>query len=371
MLPRPLGVVVPLLASNRADAPVHNMRAAFIAGLATGMDKILLLLQAGHDPVPLDYRDFVTAFNSVDHIDECIAEFAPQVTEQLQVGLEPPVEEPRTFLAKMTLGSSIAENELRDLGNYYIEKDEFRRAQQGEVQVVVGRKGSGKTALFARLRDRLRRNQQRIVLDLQPQGYQLLKFKEKVLTLMQEGTKEHTVTAFWEYLLLLEVAYKLLEKDRIPHTRNHELFEPYRALESRYRQVEYTAEGDFAERMQWLIDEVVKRFNSMDVPAVGRISLSRPEITEALYKHDLPELRQQVFQYLELKDGLWMLFDNLDKGWPATGLGPDDLVLIRSLLDAVNDLRRALSRKGIECNGIVFVRNDVFELLVEHTPDRG
>src|SRR6185437_1813728 len=100
---------------------------------------------------------------------------------------------------------SSAENELMEIGHYYLETDEFRRALRGEVRVVAGRKGSGKTALFAQLRNKLRKHKSRIVIDLRPEGFQLLKFKERVLDYLEEGTKEHTITVFWEYLLLLEI----------------------------------------------------------------------------------------------------------------------------------------------------------------------
>jgi len=367
-----IGVVAPLLAANRRDALVHNMRAAFIGGLCLGMDRILLLLQAGSsDPVPLDYRDLVGVFNKLDDINELIADFGPQITEKYQLGIEPTVDKPGDFLAQMSLGSSIAENELRGLANYYIYTDEYQRAEKGEVQLVVGRKGAGKTALFSRLRDRLRRKQQRIVLDLQPEGFQLLKFKERVLGLMEKGTKEHTVSAFWEYVLLLEVAYKILEKDRIPHTRNHELYGPYIELEDLYKRPEYTASGDFSERMQWLIEDLESRFFQGQNQGKANVTLTRADVTEFLYTHDIRQLQTKVFEYLKLKDGLWILVDNLDKGWPPTGLEADDLLLIRSLVDASNNLRRQLAKKDVESHSVVFLRNDVSELLMDLTPDRG
>ena len=51
------GIVVPLLSNSKVGAEVHNMRGAFIAGLADGMGKALCILQDGEEPVPLDYRD--------------------------------------------------------------------------------------------------------------------------------------------------------------------------------------------------------------------------------------------------------------------------------------------------------------------------
>jgi len=78
-----------------------------------------------------------------------------------------------------------------------------------------------------------------------------------------------------------------------------------------------------------------------------------------------------VESYLRLKHGLWILFDNLDKGWSSHGLAPEDLLLIRTLLDATRKIEQSLQPKGIDCHTIVFLRNDVYSLLVDETPDRG
>ena len=68
---------------------------------------------------------------------------------------------------------------------------------------------------------------------------------------------------------------------------------------------------------------------------------------------------------------MWLLFDNLDKGWPTQGLGHDDVLIIRSLLEATRKLEREFGRHDIVGHSVVFLRNDVYELLVEETPDRG
>jgi len=220
-----------------------------VAGLSSALDKKLLLLQPIGDPVPLDYRDLVSEYRSLEQINEHIGEFASAVTGLLQAGIAPVVSRPQTFIAQLKLGTSSAENEMLEIGEYFLETDEYQRTLRGEIQIVTGRKGSGKTALFAQLRNKLRRDKQIIVLDLKPEGFQLLKFKELVLDLLREGTKEHTITAFWEYLLLLEICHKLLEKDRELHLYDHQLYEPYRVISHAYREDAFITEGDFAERM--------------------------------------------------------------------------------------------------------------------------
>ena len=76
-----------------------------------------------------------------------------------------------------------------------------------------------------------------------------MKLKDAVTSLLSKGTVEHTITAFWEYLLWLEICYKLLEKDQELHKRDHRLFVPYQRLKATYLTDTYSSEGDFAERL--------------------------------------------------------------------------------------------------------------------------
>lgn len=367
---RSYGVVVPLISSNRSGAQVHNVRGAFVAGLAIAMGKAFLLLQEGDDPVPLDYRDLVTRYWSLQQIDEHMAELASQVTERLLEGSSAAVPEPRSFLERLDLGASSAENEMRDLASYYLETDEYQRTLRGEVRVVAGRKGSGKTAMFVRIRDRLRQDKTRIVLDLKPEGFQLLKFKERVLDYLDAGSREHTITAFWEYLLLLEAAHKILQKDHQRHLRDTRLYEPYQRLSHLYAANFAWHEADFSERMLVLTERIAKNFLA-GAPSEGSVTLSTGQLTEILHEHDVAELGRCLAEYLEFKNGLWILFDNLDKGWPPHGVTETDVLTLRCLLDAISKLERLLNRAEVDCHGVVFVRNDVYELLQANTPDRG
>ncbi|EGR3116673.1 hypothetical protein DNH24_24555, partial [Vibrio parahaemolyticus] len=67
----------------------------------------------------------------------------------------------------------------------------------------------------------------------------------------------------------------------------------------------------------------------------------------------------------------WLLFDNLDKGWPTSGLEHEDLLIIRALIDATKKIERQFGKSNVNVNTILFLRNDVYELLVKETSDRG
>jgi len=364
------GVLLTLVPSRFRDSLFHNLRAAFIAGLAAGLDRVTTILQFGDDPVPLDYRDLVSACYTQAQIDEAIADFAPKVVEAFQ---EPNIKGSSgiSSLGGLNLGAYSAENEFAQLGNYYLETDAFKQALRGETRIIVGRKGSGKSALFFQARDYFRQDRQALVLDLKPDGYQLLEFKDKILSLLERGSFAHTVTAFWQYVLLLEITRKILHDDAIRHVRDRRLYEPYQTLREAYGPGESAYQGDFAERVAALTDTVAKRYREMFPESEpGPKSLTGPQITELLYKHDVGELRNKLEIYLSFKSRVWLLFDNIDKGWPPQGLSPEDVTIVRCLLEATRKLEDQLSHR-VDTHAIVFLRQDVYEALVEGTSDRG
>lgn len=119
------GVLVPLLSSDAQDYEIHNIRAAFVIGLALGFGKSLLVLQSYGGPVGSDIKDFVQTYKHPKDITDFVHDFAIEVTESLQVE-EPLVDERRGVLERLFLGDPMAENEFRDISKYYLMTDEYR-----------------------------------------------------------------------------------------------------------------------------------------------------------------------------------------------------------------------------------------------------
>jgi hypothetical protein len=364
------GVVIPLVASEVRDATVHNIRAAFVAGLSLGLDIPTLILQDRDSPLaPLDVRDFVKSYGGSSDIRKFIHEFSLRVIEKIQEtkSLALPI---GNVLSTLTIGDPMAENEFQSLGNYYVQTDEFNRALRGEVNLVVGRKGTGKTALFSQVRNRKRSNKQNVVVDLKPEGYQLLKLKEEVLDYLASGAKHHLVTALWEFLLYAEICYKVLEKDQNLHIRDHRLYEPYLELAALYEESPHIIEGDFSERLLALSESVVEEFNHRFQKSEGT-KLTVDSITGLIHSENIRKLRESLSNYLKNKGEIWLLFDNLDKGWSTQGLHTGDITILRCLIDASRKIQRELSREGLDFQAIVFIRNDVYQLLMDESSDFG
>jgi HEPN domain-containing protein len=355
--------------SEAPSAHIHNLHSLFVAGLADGMGKPSLILAPKGYQAPLDVRDDVKTYAFPDDIGSRINDFSLEVTEYLQE-IDPAPFDTETLLQSLRIGDPTAENEMTTLGNYYLRTDEFTRAQKGDVNLVVGRKGSGKTALFIQLRDKLRSDKRNVVVDLKPEGYQLLKLKEEILKFLTEGSRQHLLTAFWDYLLLLEVAHKILEKDQRVYKHNHTIRELYRELKDAYEVPDFSSEGDFSERLLVLSQAISDQYKAKFPSATG-VTLTAQQVTQVLYRHDIRALRERISTYLQREQEVWILFDNLDKGWSTGGLDSVDVVVLRCLIDAGRKVERDMAKSGHTAHCIVFIRNDVYEHLMQHSADYG
>jgi hypothetical protein len=90
-----------------------------------------------------------------------------------------------------------------------------------------------------------------------------------------------------------------------------------------------------------------------------------------VYKGNIRDVREALSTYLAFKNGVWILFDNLDKGWSSHGLTTEDVLILRCLIDAARKIQRQMQADQHDFHCVVFVRNDVYQLLVEASADYG
>lgn len=56
-----------------------------------------------------------------------------------------------SVLKQASFGERIAEEEMKELGTYFVETDQWRQLVAGKKDIVYGAKGSGKSALYSLL----------------------------------------------------------------------------------------------------------------------------------------------------------------------------------------------------------------------------
>lgn len=360
------GVIIPILGDDIVDAPRHNLRAAFLLGLSHGFELDALAIQYGNGPAPTDYRDYITNSTfrkeTFSHVESyCAAtlirnqEISARSTRD-ELGL----------LGQIDLGSPVAEYETQQLNEYFVRTAEFARAIRAEGAVVIGRKGSGKSAVYFQVIASLQRDRTRCIVDLRPASHNLSEMRESLLDVVAVGVFDHTIAAFWQYVMLLEILLKIRE-EVLPKTRNNfALQERIRVIEEEFSLNESVVAGDFTSRLGSAIHLVVKAMR--DAKSDQDV---RSNITNLLFEKPIPRLREAILSFHDFFSEIVILIDDLDKGWPPLQVETHDVATIKHLIEILNRLQRDFGKRGLGVRHLVFLRSDIYERLVEQTSDRG
>jgi hypothetical protein len=360
------GVIIPIIAQDIVDAELNNLRASFILGLCHGFSVEALAIQYGNGPAPLDYREFITNSTFRRETENHVEKFAAEVLiwnqnasvrdRQLRPGL----------LSEIDLGSPTAENETQKLGYYFVQTAEFSRALRAEGAVVTGRKGSGKSAAYLQIVDSLSRNRRTCIVDLRPASHNLSEMREAILGVVTAGVFDHTIAAFWLYIMYVEILLKLREMV-LPRSRNNfALQERIRDIEKKFSLSESVVSGDFTSRLETVVRDVIAVIHRAKV-----VDDVRQHITNAMFEQPIPQLRDAVASFTDIADEVVVLIDDLDRGWPPRQVENQDVNMVKHLIEALNRIRRDLGRRKVRIRHLVFLRSDVYEQLVQETSDRG
>jgi hypothetical protein len=140
------------------------------------LDIPFLLLAKNTVRLPLDLDELATRWEAIGDIDGKMLEFRDAVAEAQRSHVEVRPMAGR-YLDAVYCGDPAAENEATQLDTYFLETEQFRLTLNGDLNIILGRKGSGKTAIFLQARNKIRADRDNIVVDLAPEGFQLLKLR--------------------------------------------------------------------------------------------------------------------------------------------------------------------------------------------------
>ena len=117
------------------------------------------------------------------------------------------------ILAATTFGQRIAEDEAEALTSYFVETDQWRKVISGDVDVIYGPKGSGKSALYSLLRSRREELNTRNII---PAAGETVRGAPVFETLVAEPpTSENQFRGLWKlyFLSLSGLALRFIKAD--------------------------------------------------------------------------------------------------------------------------------------------------------------
>jgi hypothetical protein len=172
------------------------------------------------------------------------------------------------------------------------------------------------------------------------------------------GVFDHTIAAFWQYIKNVEILLKIREMI-LPRSRNDfALQEKIRELENSFSLSESRVSGDFTSRLDSAVRDVIGA-----VKNVGNASELKSQLTNIMFENPIPKLRDCIFSFRDYFNGILVLIDDLDKGWPPRQVETHDIATVKHLIEVLNRIQRDLTKRKMEFRHLVFLRSDILSKL--------
>lgn len=357
---------------------IHNARTAFIAGLARGLDRPLLVVVNEEYSGPVDYKDLLYIYHSKRKLNDHFFQWRARAFEawNREIAAESSFSAPRVELATelkdLKFGDYVAENEQDTLDEYFVETAEYEAVLQESSVVFVGRKGMGKSANMIRASQVLRDDKRNLVCLIRPTSHDIDGLISVLDSVSGDGNQSFLVESFWKFLLYSEIALTAVDAvERLPagissgtaiaHLKDY--------------LSKYDISDDFSVRLERAIENV-----RADLPRSvddGTIHRQRERIGQALQANVIGNLRKLLGEALRDRNRVALLVDNLDSAWKKSGQLRAQAILLVGLLSAVGRIaedfqKESNQRRSVNVTISVFLRSDIYDEVIKEArePDK-
>ncbi|MGW2055575.1 P-loop ATPase, Sll1717 family [Streptomyces sp. NPDC001840] len=356
---------------------LHNARSAFIAGLARGLERPLLVVVEDDYRSPVDYKDIVYTYHNKKKLAEKLSQWREQAfrawnQEGIAESQPVPKVELATELKDLKFGDYVAENELDTLDEYFVETAEYEAVLNENSVVFVGRKGIGKSANMIRASQVLRDDKRNLVCVVRPTNYDLDGLVSVFQSLEGDGNQSLLVESFWRFLLYSEISLEAVAAaDRLPAGIGSGT--PMERLR------DYLVQNDIAEEFSVRLERVIESVRREMKGASRTISIEkqRERIAQALHGKIVGNLRKLLGEALRDRHRVALLVDNLDSAWTKSAQLKSQAVLLVGLLSTVSRISEEFQRENNKLRSVnvtvsVFLRSDIYDEVIKEArePDK-
>lgn len=366
-------VVIHLLSTDHDDHSSHNLKASIIAGLARGFGRETIMLAHAPFRPPIDYQRWLSVHDTAT---DCVATIESWLHK---VGSGLKQHRPRSArvhrstsspidIRSLTLGDPVAENEARDLPEYFLPTASYNRAIRGPLTILIGRRGSGKTAILYAISSKLGNNKNKHVTILKPVGYETHGLIRVLESAKQWSERGYLIESLWKFLIYSEIAKNL--KTKLADRPIHQTLSSEESAFLEYCEANSAVLGPpFSERLENAVSLVE------GIEGIVDAREQRLRISENLHDRLIGDLRHHLGAALAKKNEIVVLIDGLDEPWRPGEHVAHLAELIGGLLGVsrsiLEDFRRSSNRvEPIEAKIAILLRSDIFSYVQQLVPEQ-
>lgn len=263
-------------------------------------------------------------------------------------------------LKKLMFGNDDAERDAKQgfLSKVFLKTALYDRIKNDQCELVIGRKGAGKSATCLILRSAFESEGMKVAL-LTPESLS----QQKIQALQVNAiNKEELYLQTWKYVLLVKIAFEFLDlfnKLKIPnlHKQNDDL----KAVRD-FLKKQGEVENDFSSNLSGLFkifSKISVSFGGFEASLESNHTNSEQDLMDALVRFEAR--LKKLLGYL--KTEIVILIDKVDEVWDDT---EESKFTVSGLLRATHILNETLPSTKI----MVFLRSDIFDVLKFHDIDK-
>lgn len=348
-------VVAHFVSDDRKDHQVLNARVAFLMGLAMGFGKRILILQ--ETPIGkkmIDLKGVIREYDGESQLRTIVKEWLDKershvisVAELKKDARRKRGRRKAVTLRDLDFGPAAAEKDF-DLPKYFVETPYFKRAQRGDRTLFVGRRGSGKTAMFMLLTEDLM-GPNNVVVDIAPRDYELLRLEGFLTEEFSTAHWRFVYGSIWRNVLLTEIVQKVIEYQQenpsLPisnalgqlmrfHDQNRDMFDL-----------------SFTDRLTYTIEQLE------ELTPHSNTDRNQEQVEHTLKSIRFLEIENMLRDFTKERR-VYVLIDHLDASWSTDN--EQTCLLVAGLIHEADRLNTYVTP---DLRIIVFLRSDIFDVV--------
>lgn len=241
------------------------------------------------------------------------------------------------------------------LSHYFVEFPGYNKILEGKKRYIIGRKGTGKSAILKKIRLDAANNPTSFFSDISLRDFPLNDFKALGDRGLQDKSK---YVAAWKFLLLTEVANLFAQDNSIED--NTGMPDLRKFLENNFPNGISIA--DTISQLHENQNKISMVISSVLTGETSELTQSE-QIAHMHYNKAVKEL-EKIFSTIQTSSTFLLLIDELDEGFRA---GNKNLALVLlALLRATDEIFAFFKGNGIKCIPVVALRSDIFDNLEDN-----
>lgn len=237
------------------------------------------------------------------------------------------------------------------LGQYFVEFPGFNKVLKGEKRYIIGRKGTGKSAILQRIRIKADSDSTFFHTDISLRDFPLTDFRALGDRSLQDKSK---YVSAWEFLLLTEIANLVIQDNSIEDNIGLECLKKF-------------IKDNFPEGISITdtINQLKSNKNQINIASLGVSAENNTsnEISAKIHYNKAVKKIKSTFQSIKTESTFLLLIDELDEGYQVKNNNLNLIIL--SLLRASDEIFNFF-KGSIKCIPILALRSDIYDSLEDN-----